>query len=143
MTSASMLRAPSVAMRLRGGDGEEDAANLAAEVPPPAALTKDEIMTKLNGCPVFCIQNKDGGIIGMSDAEGDKKSVAWFTDAEEARAILKAMSSQNPEAGLQLACHGLGGAFTQCNGWPAEEGSESKTAQGTHIKRHLVPTLAN
>ena len=141
LVSGSTLRPPPVtsAARLRGGEGANDAtdspvdsaAGLAAdgtaEVPPAAALTKEEIMQKLNGVPTFCVVNKDGGVVGMADAEGGKKSVCWFTDAEEARTILKVMSDANPEAGLQLACHGLGGAFTQCNGWGDEEGA--KTAQ--------------
>ena len=142
LVSGSTLRPPPVsfATRLRGGaedatDSPVDsasglAADATAEVPPPAALTKEEIMQKLNGVPTFCVVNKDGGVVGMADAEGGKKSVCWFTDAEEARTILKVMSESNPEAGLQLACHGLGGAFTQCNGWGDKkgEGDGVKTA---------------
>lgn len=129
--SASSLRAPPLS-KLRGGadelTAEQAAAEAAAKIPPRKALTKEEIMEKLNGVPTFCITNDEGGIVGMSDAEGDKKSVCWFTDADEAKAISKAMGDANPEAGLRLAVHGLGGAYTQCNGWPAEEGETDKTA---------------
>ena len=131
LASARLLQPPPLHSKLRGGADEKKeltAEEAAAMIPERKALTKEEIMAKMNGCPTFCITNDEGGIVGMTDAQGDKKSVCWFTDAAEAKAICKAMADANPDAGLKLQVHGLGGAFTQCNGWPAEEGSESKTA---------------
>lgn len=131
----SHLRPPRLSgLRLRGGEDASDNQSAVPEVPPAAAITKEQILEKLNGVPTFAIVNKDGGIVGMQDAEGGKKSVCWFTDGDEAKAILKAMMASNPDAGLKLACHGLGGAFTQCNGWPAEEDGDNPkkaTAQST------------
>jgi len=67
---------------------------------------------------VFCILNSEGGVVGMRAADGgNKPAVCWFTDALEARALLEQASKANPEAGLHLACHGMGAVFTQCKGW--------------------------
>jgi hypothetical protein len=56
---------------------------------------------------------------------------------------------QNPTAGLKLACHGLGGAFTVCNGWKTDEGTQAaKSAAGENIElrlqgnHHLANTTA-
>ena len=141
---ASSLRPPSLSswMRMRGGDDGAADADLAAEAAAleRKALTKEEIMEKLNAIPTFCIVNKDGGVIGMADAEGGKKSCCWFTDAAEAKAILAAVQKSNPDAGLRLECHGLGGAFTQCNGWESEDGkpvAEAKSPDGDAIELRL------
>ena len=135
LVAGSTLRVPPLVTNLRGGEDGSDTAEV--KVPPPKALTKEEIMTKLNGVPCFCITNQDGGIVGLSDADGETKSVCWFTDAEEAKAILKAMSDANPDAGLKLTCHGLGGAFTQCNGWGGEESKTAASAGGEEVELRL------
>lgn len=137
--AASSLRPPSVMSwsRIRGG---ADSSENASEALERKALTKEEIMEKLNAIPTFCIVNSEGGIIGMTDAEGGKKSCAWFTDAEEAKAILAAVQKSNPDAGLRLECHGLGGAFTQCNGWGLgadTKVAEAKTPDGDEIELRL------
>lgn len=140
---ASSLRPPSMSswMRVRGGAAaeSEDGNGSVVEL-ERKALTKEEIMEKLNSIPTFCIVNKDGGVIGMTDAEGGKKSCCWFTDAAEAKAILAAVQKSNPDAGLRLECHGLGGAFTQCNGWETEDGkpsAEAKSPDGDVIELRL------
>ena len=38
----------------------------------PKALTRDEIIAKLNTIPTFCILNEDGGVVGMKSPEGEK-----------------------------------------------------------------------
>lgn len=91
------------------------------EVPPSRALSRQEIVDKLNEVPVFCITNLDGNVIGMRAADGaGKPMVCWFTDAMEARALLDA-AQKSSEASLRLGCHGMGAVFTQCNGWGAAD----------------------
>ena len=51
-----------------------------------------------------------------SDPDG-KPAIMWHVDAVEARAVLKFAREANPDAGLDLGCHGLGSVFEQCNGW--------------------------
>ena len=50
----------------------------------------------------------------MAEGDGVKRACCWFTDPHEAKAILRAVSAANPDAGLKLACHGMGGAFEVC-----------------------------
>lgn len=115
-------------------------------VPPPRALSRVEIMDKMNAVPVFCILNEDGGVVGMRSADGsDKPAVCWFTDALEARALLEAAQKQSPESKLRLGCHGMGAVFTQCKGWGAvaegetpvtgfEVAQESTDGEGVDLK---------
>ena len=135
-------------MRFRGGsddmpgDSTED---------PPKALTKQEITDKLNAIPTFCMLNKDNNIVGTSDAEG-KPTCCWYTDPEEAQAVLAAMKEANPDAadGLHMGCIPLGEAFKVCKGWPAEVGEEENEEtksinlkiQGTRrIGSEVIPAL--
>lgn len=160
LVAASTLRAPPLSFsRLRGGDvgdaaptepaAEEEGAEASSGLPPPKALSRDEILDKLNAVPTFSIVNEDGGQVAMMDAVGETRACCWFTDAAEARAILKVMQEANPTAGLKLACHGLGGAFTVCNGWKTDEGTQAaKSAAGENIElrlqgnHHLANTTA-
>lgn len=104
-TLSSLPSRGSALGRLRGGDldidleedledempVEGEPPSNGAGVPAPKALTREEIMEKLNVVPVFCILNKDNGVVGMRMKDGsDKPSVCWFTDALEARALLEA-----------------------------------------------------
>ena len=70
------------------------------ERPPNKALTKPQILEKLNAIPVFCLLTKDDGIVGMKGEGDDETSCCWFTDPLEARALLKHMSDNNPETEL-------------------------------------------
>ena len=99
-------------------------------MPESKALTREEILHKLNDIPVFCILNSDGGIVGMRANEEETPSCCWFVDALEARALLKASIADNPDAGLHLAVHGFGAVFTKCGGWGSGDGDEPEaTAQ--------------
>ena len=60
--------------RLRGG------AEAQAAPPSPTALTPEEITEKLNGVPVFCILNKDGGVVSMKDPEGGDAESVYLSD---------------------------------------------------------------
>ena len=156
VAAASSLRAPPAAWaRLRGGldaldedEDDSDAVDVDSDggapassssgsklpIPPSKALTKEEIVDKLNAIPVFCILNKENGVVGMRAVDDDAPSCCWFTDALEARALLEATMKSNPEAGLHMGCHGLGAVFTRCGGWPTGEepaGYEMPKAQPT------------
>lgn len=140
--AASTLHAPPASLlRLRGGldaldedeidteesddsDTQTGASGSKLPIPPSKALTKMEIMEKLNAIPVFCILNKENGVVGMRAVDDDAPSCCWFTDPLEARALLEATQKSNPEAGLHMGCHGLGAVFTRCGGWPAGEEPE-------------------
>ena len=56
-----------------GGEGAAADAGSEEEVDmTPKALTRDEIIAKLNSIPTFCILNEDGGVVGMKSPEGEK-----------------------------------------------------------------------
>jgi len=94
-------------------------------------------MDKLNGIPTFSIVNKDGNAIAMAAADGEKRACCWFTDPQEAKAILRAVASANPEAGLTLTCHGMGGAFEVCNGWGDGDKATASSPEGAEIELRL------
>jgi len=127
--------------RLRGG-ADGDSEDAPPPRPPNKALSREEILDKLNAIPTFCIMNDESGVVAMRDAESGKAACCWFTDGTEARALLKATREQNPDATLRLACHGLGAAFTQCNGWPSADGKvDPHTAEnGEEVELRLQGT---
>lgn len=124
-TTLAGLR-PQQTLRLRGGQEEASPPPPAEASPPPpavpAALTKEEITAKLNGVPTFCIMNGEGGVVSMRDPNGSEDAVCtWFTDANEARAVMASALKSNPTVtGLHLGVHGLGNAFSICKGWADE-----------------------
>jgi len=134
LAALSPLRAVgsrSALLRLRGGE----------DAPPPSvaptALSREEITAKLNGVPVFCILNKDGGVVSMPDREDTSKSICrWFVDANEAKAVLELAIQNNPQlTGLHMGVHGLGNAFKLCGGWPGDappSGDASFRLLGNH-----------
>lgn len=118
------------------------AADGSVKVPPNRALSRREIVEKLNEVPVFCIVNEDGGVVGMrpqtESGEAGKAAVCWFTDALEARALLEAAQKSAPEATLRLACHGMGSVFTQCGGWGAGAEGEGTSPPSAAVNGESV-----
>uniref|UniRef100_A0A7S0NWM0 Uncharacterized protein n=1 Tax=Calcidiscus leptoporus TaxID=127549 RepID=A0A7S0NWM0_9EUKA len=89
-----------------------------ARAPPNAALTKHEIIEKLNAVPTFCLLNSDQNIVAMVDPEGGEGEVClWFTDADDARRMLAVALEQNPDALLHLGVTPLGLAFALAERW--------------------------
>lgn len=123
---------PVVHQQLRGG-ADAPAPSPPATAPAPTALTPEQITEKLNGVPVFCIMNKEGGIISMRDPDGGEQPVCrWFVDANEATMVLKAAIEANPGVeGLHIGVHGLGNAFKLCGGWTDEVMPEVKATLQT------------
>ena len=75
-------------------------------------------MQKLNAIPTFCILNGDSNIVGMEDLEHGGESCCWFTDAEDARAMLARARAQNPDVpALHLGVTPLGLSFALAMGW--------------------------
>jgi len=89
------------------------------ETPPARALTRDEIVEKLNAVPTFCILNGESNIVGLQDTERPGLEVCWwFTDAEDGKEALAAAKANNPDVpGLHLGVTPLGIAFALANGW--------------------------
>ena len=73
----------------------------------------------------------------MKDPDGGDAVVChWYVDATEARMTLDAAIKSNPRIkGLHLE-HGLGNAFTMCDGWPkGTEGQSGWRRSGTRRGR--------
>lgn len=102
-------------LRVRGGEAAPP------EAPPRNALTREEITEKMNAIPVFFIANDKGGMVGVRGKDDGKEAICWFTDAQEAKAILEVMREHNPDVELHLGVHGLGTAFRICKGWPEDD----------------------
>ena len=65
---------------------------------PGKALTKEQIIQKLNSVPTFCLLNGETNIVGLQDPENPKFEVCfWMTDALEAKEMLEAALQNNPE----------------------------------------------
>ena len=85
----------------------------------PAALTRQDIISKLNAVPTFCVLNGDSNIVAMEDPDGAGEVCTWFTDAEDARRMLASAKEQNPDvaAELHLGVTPLGLALALALGW--------------------------
>ena len=90
------------------------------------ALSRDEIIDKLNRVPTFAIVNDEGVVVPMQSTDGGGSDVCWFTDAAEAQECLALTLAANPAAAgsLKLACSPLGVVFDLCKGWPVADGEE-------------------
>jgi len=139
-------------------DAEEDAgmeeASAQSPMPEKRALSRDEIVDKMNQIPVFCNVNEDGQMVGLQDKDSGAFACCWFTDPDEAKALLGATTEANPNKGLKLVVAGMGGAFMACNGFgdgdqAADLTTESSDKvelrlQGSHaLVAELKPKLLN
>ena len=107
--AASAARLPDV-LALRGG-----------------ALTREEIVAKLNRVPTFAIVDGEERVLPITTESG--ADICWFTDAAEAQELLELTKAANPDVAVHLAVTPLGEAFIKCNGWPdAEDGEEEQGA---------------
>ena len=83
-------------------------------------LTDDEISSCLNNVPTFSILTAANEIInvGGPDASPWDMCYSFFTDAYEAKELLRLTIDANPQAeGLHLGSVPLGSAFEHCGGW--------------------------
>ena len=103
----------------KGGGGSSSISSSSGDEPLAGALSRDEIVKKLNAVPTFCILNGESNIVGLQDPERKGLEMClWFTDAEEGKSALKAAKEMNPEAtGLHLGVTPLGIAFALATGW--------------------------
>ena len=95
------------------------------------ALSREEIVDKLNKVPTFAIVNGRDQIVPMRDPDlgSGAEDICFFCDAAEAKELLELTLAANPEAtDLQLAVTPLGNAFLRCHGFP--DGPEDETAEG-------------
>ena len=91
------------------------------------ALTREEIVAKLNRVPTFAIVDGEERVLPITTESG--ADICWFTDAAEAQELLELTKAANPDVAVHLAVTPLGEAFIKCNGWPdAEDGEEAEGA---------------
>ena len=100
---------------------EEEARGKEPAAAPGKALTKEQIIQKLNSVPTFCLLNGETNIVGLQDPENPKFEVCfWMTDALEAKEMLEAAVQNNPEevaSRLHLGVTPLGLAYALASGW--------------------------
>ena len=91
---------------------------------PKAALTRTEIVKKLNAVPTFALLNPSKDVVSICDDKGTE-ACCWYTDPREAQAMLAIAQQMNPEVALHLGVTPLGLAFAICSGW-MESGFEGE-----------------
>lgn len=112
---ASLLSAPrSRPLRFRGGDDDGDGEPATKEYEP---LTEEQVLEKLNEVPTFVVMSgkDDGGFVALQVKDGGR-AICFFTEPEEAKAVLNMTMSAEPGTPLRLACIGLGNALKLCGG---------------------------
>ena len=83
-----------------------------------AALTRQQIIQKLNAIPTFCLLNGEKNIIGIDDGSGEgREACFWFLDADDARQVFAVVRAQNPGVEVGLGVTPLGLAFALACGW--------------------------
>ena len=137
-------------LRLRGGEDDEQDAD--EDESSKRALSRGEIIAKLNEVPTFCVTNEEGGVAMFRMKETDEKgvprfraSVCFFLEPEEAKAAMQAMQLAMPQTKLKLSLHGLGAAFEHCRGWQAVANSTlafDEEAAAAAAKEELPTTPA-
>ena len=118
-------------------------ASMSADEPLKAvALTRDEIVAKLNHIPTFAIVNDDGQMVGLQDKDSGVFACCWFTDPDEAKALHEATRAANPDKKLKLVVAGMGGAFASCNGFSdnQKETEDLKTTDDDKVELRLQGT---
>lgn len=121
---ASLLAPPRTrALRIRGGADDEGASE------DSNTLTEDQVMEKLNAIPTFVVMSgqDESGFAALTTKEGTH-AICFFTEPEEAKAILNMTQSVDPNTPLRLATIGLGNALKLCNGLPGSTDSEGPSA---------------
>jgi len=99
-------------LRVRGG--ADDAGADESEEDKP--LNEEQITEKLNAVPTFVVMGEEGGFVALSLREGGR-AICFFTEPEEAKAVLELTQNANADTPLRLACVGLGNALNLCNGF--------------------------
>lgn len=99
---------------LRGGAGS----------PPAGALSREDVISKLNRVPTFAIADADDHVVPVQNEDGGH-DLCWYIDASDAQELLGVTLAANPDvAGLHIAVTPLGVVFDLCGGWPVAAGEE-------------------
>ena len=114
--------------------------------PEKAALTKHQIIEKLNAIPTFCILNGDSNIVATEEPQGAGEVCTWFTDPDDARSMLTSAKEQNVDvaAGLHLGVTPLGLAFALAMGWAESLFVGEMRLQGKYdVVTHMTDALCD
>ncbi|KAL1525129.1 hypothetical protein AB1Y20_020001 [Prymnesium parvum] len=107
-----------------------------------AALSREEIVRKLNAVPTFCLANADKSIVGIENPKGGEMC-CWFLDPAEARAWLATAIKENPDVrGLHLGVTPLGIAYSFAVEWaPVQFIGELRLQGNQAIVEQMAPKL--
>jgi len=76
-------------------------------------LTEEQVMAKLNEIPTFVLMGKGGGFVALQIKDGGR-TIPFFLEPEEAKAVLNVTQSAHPEEAIKLVSVGLGNALKLC-----------------------------
>jgi hypothetical protein len=96
------------------------------------ALTKTEIVKKLNTIPVFVVLNGDEKAVSLRDDENEgEETVFWHIEPNTAKAHLDVVIKQSPSIpSLHLGAMSLGVAFPLVASWPGATSTHAGDAGG-------------
>lgn len=93
-----------------------------------AALSKEEIVAKLDALPAFCVVDAKKQFVPLSVHKGGSVTdgvTTFWTEPLEAKDALAQAIHQRPDANLALGTIPLGRAFALCEGWAEAAGATS------------------
>ena len=118
---AALLAPPGLAsFRFRGGadfdledDLEESAQEDETDDDAEGPLTEAQVIAKLNEVPTFVLMGEEGGFVALT-LKDKGRAICFFTEPEEAKAVLNMTVAQHPDVPIRLTSVGLGSALKLC-----------------------------
>ena len=124
--SASRLSAPRArtsVLRLHGGEADDDLLDDADDgdtKQEKGPLSEEAVMEKLNDVPAFVVMSgnddDDMGFVAVPTADGSQV-IYFFTEPDDAKAMLNETAAIKPDLTLRLNSVGLGDALQLCSGF--------------------------
>ncbi|KAL1523201.1 hypothetical protein AB1Y20_018153 [Prymnesium parvum] len=107
------------------------------------ALSREEIVAKLDQIPTFAVVNAQGQLMPIRPDAADSAAdgtecVVWYTEPADAKGALEVARAQSPEADLRLGVTPLGKAFALVQGWSTSNSAHPLRLQANQL---LTATL--
>jgi len=101
----------------------------AERITPPVALrclSRQEVVDKLNGVPVFSVVNGADQMVATPEGAEEALTCCFYLEIQDAQAALEKLQKANPRALVKIATTPLGTAFALSE-WPNRNGFDAAT----------------
>ena len=106
---------------------EQQAQQEQQKVATGKALTREEIIAKMNAVPVFVVLDRDLAAVSIKDESTGIDTIFWHTEPLGAKAHLDEVTKQHPGVpGLHIGAMSLGLAFPLYAGWEGAVGVSTR-----------------